>query len=87
MSEPALHLVSPRRPRADGQGDQRRAQQILEALGGTCQIIVHSWLPDAGVPATRGLLRSPAALVRFLLLALIRPLQVASVQALAPAEI
>ncbi len=76
-----LLLASPRPPRADGRGDQRRAREILDALSGEWEVDVVSWLPD---PDDR---RSPWSLLPRLAagapLALVRPLHVAYVQALA----
>jgi glycosyltransferase involved in cell wall biosynthesis len=43
---PRLLVVSPRPPRRDGQGDQRRAAEIVAALDGEWEIDVLSWLPD-----------------------------------------
>src|SRR6202022_1486556 len=39
-------LVSPRPPRSDGKGDQRRAYEIREALSYEWDVEVLSWLPD-----------------------------------------
>lgn len=79
-----LLLVSPRPPRVDGQGDQRRASQIVEALSGDWDVEVISWLPDI---ATTGLARwvdRPITLLRVLALSFLQPLQVAYVQAWLP---
>ena len=81
---PRLLFVSPRPPRADGQGDQRRASVAVEALSTEWDIEVGSWLPDVGEPDSRlwelGL-RFP---LRVILLALRKPLTVAYMQARLP---
>lgn len=78
---PRLLLVSPREPRPDGQGDQRRAQEILDALNGEWHVDVVSWLPDADVPKRPW--KHPLRLGAVFALALVRPLQVAYVQGMA----
>lgn len=77
-----LLLVAPRPPRVDGQGDQRRAAEAVEALTPEWDIDVLSWLPDVGAGG-RPILRPPV-LLRIMLLALRSPVTVAYVQAMAP---
>lgn len=84
MTNPRLLLIAPRSPRADGQGDQRRAHVALTALAEDWDIEVVSWLPDAGEPLGRLVLARPACLLRAAALSTVCPLQVACVQALAP---
>ncbi len=77
-------MVSPRPPRQDGQGDQRRAHYALAGLRQEWAVDVVSWLPDAHEPHRTRLLGNPARVLRAVGLATTRPLQVAYVQALAP---
>ncbi|MGH9156640.1 MAG: hypothetical protein ACRD1K_12570, partial [Acidimicrobiales bacterium] len=45
-ARPRALLVSPRPPRPDGHGDQRRAAEIARALAVDHDVEVVSWLPD-----------------------------------------
>lgn len=87
MSNPRLLLVSPRPPRSDGQGDQRRAAVALAALARDWDVEVISWLPDADDRLDRRQLLRPGRVARALALATVRPLQVAYVQSLAPSSV
>jgi hypothetical protein len=83
-TRPRLLLVSPRQPRQDGQGDQRRAHYALTAVAADWDVDVVSWLPDVDRPPRRHWLAHPVQTVRALGLAVVRPLSVAYVQSLAP---
>lgn len=83
----ALQVVSPRPPRSDGQGDQRRASVIVEALAPEWDVSVISWLPDVDANLVRRWTDTPLALVRAAALATRMPLQVAFVQARLPKEV
>jgi Glycosyl transferases group 1 len=74
-------LISPRPPRQDGNGDQRRAYEIFRSLSPNWDVEVVSWLPAGGVAR---LPRTPRGWIRLLHLALRRPLQVALIQSTAP---
>lgn len=84
MSRPKLLLVSPRPPRPDGQGDQRRAYVALESLAEDWDVEVVSWLPNAETSLARCWMTHPGCLLKTLLLSTVRPLHVAYVQSLAP---
>lgn len=77
-------LVTPRPPRCDGRGDQRRAWGIHQALSERWDVEVVSWLPDLDLPRRTRLVENPVALARALALATVRPLTVAYVQGLLP---
>lgn len=77
-------MVSPRPPRQDGQGDQRRAHYALAGLLQEWAVDVVSWLPDVDEPPRRRVLWNPLRVLRAMALATTRPLHVAYVQALAP---
>jgi FkbM family methyltransferase len=80
---PRIALVTPRPPQADGTGDQRRAQDLVDALSPVADLDVVSWLP----PGQRfPLPRTLRAWLRLALLAPVRPLQVALTQASCPPE-
>ncbi len=80
MSTGRLLLVSPRAPRRDGRGDQRRAWEILQALSEDWDVEVVSWLPDLDLPRRSRLVEKPVGLARTAALAVVRPLTVAYVQ-------
>jgi len=82
-----LLVVSPRAPRADGQGDQRRASVIVEALAPEWDVSVVSWLPDVDANLVRRWTDRPSALLRAAALALRVPLQVAFVQCRLPTDV
>lgn len=84
MTSPRLLLVSPRPPRRDGQGDQRRAHMALTSLGEEWTVEVVSWLPDAGAPLGVLWLKHPTCFMRALALSAVMPLHVAYVQSFAP---
>lgn len=77
-------MVSPRPPRQDGQGDQRRAHYALTGLSADWAVDVVSWLPDADDSPPHRWPTSPARLARAVALSMVRPIQVAYVQSLAP---
>ncbi|MFN2607370.1 MAG: glycosyltransferase family 4 protein [Acidimicrobiales bacterium] len=79
-----LLVVSPRPPRPDGQGDQRRAAVIVAALAPEWDVSTVSWLPDVETAGWRRWVDRPAALARALVLWARSPLQVAYVQARLP---
>lgn len=79
-----LVVVSPRPPRFDGQGDQRRALEIVKALEQEWEVEVVSWLPDVDHPGWRRYRTTPGQLARIGALAFVLPAQVAYVQSLAP---
>ncbi|HEX2272386.1 MAG TPA: glycosyltransferase [Acidimicrobiales bacterium] len=81
---PTVLLVSPRPPRADGQGDQRRAHEILAALSAEWDVDVVSWLPDVNRSGLRRWVANPVQLARALALSAVMPAQVAYVQSRAP---
>lgn len=87
-----LILVSARVPRLDGQGDQLRAAQILEALADDWDVEVVSWLPEmgppreAGEPGVSGPRFRPFVFLKALVFALGRPCQVSYMQAHLPRE-
>ena len=81
---PTVLVVSPRPPRRDGQGDQRRASEIVAALSGEWDVEVLSWLPDVDRSGLRRWLAHPRHLLRALALSLRVPAQVAYVQGRAP---
>jgi len=88
MTQRRALLVSPRPPRPDGRGDQRRAAEILAALEADHEVEVVSWLPDVGGDAVaRWGGASARDWTRALRLARRLPLTVAYVQALAPADL
>ena len=78
-----LVVVSPRPPRFDGQGDQRRALEIVKALEQEWEVEVVSWLPDVDHPGWRRYRTTPGQLARIGALAVVLPAQVAYVQSLA----
>lgn len=84
MTQPRLLLVSPRPPRRDGQGDQRRAHCALTSLSTDWAVDVVSWLPDVDQPRRRRWLAHPAQSLRAVALTALRPAHVAYVQSLAP---
>jgi glycosyltransferase involved in cell wall biosynthesis len=77
-------VVSPRPPRADGQGDQRRASVIVGALADEWDITTLSWLPDIDKTGAGRWADRPSTLLRALALSMRYPLQVAYVQARLP---
>lgn len=77
-------MVSPRPPRADGQGDQRRAAEVAGALAEEWDVDVVSWLPDVERTGARRWLSHPIHLMRAAALATVMPAQVAYVQGRAP---
>lgn len=79
-----LVVVSPRPPRFDGQGDQRRALEIVNALGADWDVEVVSWLPDVDHPSWRRYRADLGQLARVTAMATVRPAQVAYVQSFAP---
>lgn len=80
----SVALVTPRPPKADGSGDQRRAQEIADALRDHFDLIVHSWIPDG----KRGSLpKSAVGWVRLLRLLILSPVQIALIQATRPAKL
>ncbi len=81
---PRVLVVSPRPPRGDGQGDQRRASEIVSALSGEWAVEVVSWLPDVDRWGPRRWLPDPRHLLRCLALLAAMPAQVAYVQGRAP---
>jgi glycosyltransferase involved in cell wall biosynthesis len=84
MVRPRLLLVSPRPPRQDGQGDQRRAHYALTSLSSDWEVEVVSWLPDVDQAPGRRWLAHPFQSLRALTLTAVRPAHVAYVQSLAP---
>jgi glycosyltransferase involved in cell wall biosynthesis len=77
-------VVSPRPPRADGQGDQRRAAELVGALAQEWDVDVVSWLPDVERTGARRWLSHPTHLLRAAGLGTVLPAQVAYVQGRAP---
>lgn len=86
-TRPRLLLVSPRPPRQDGQGDQRRAHYALTGLSADWDVDVISWLPNADEPGARRWLFHPLQTLRALALSVTRPASVAYVQSLAPGSL
>ena len=84
---PSVLVVSPRPPRGDGQGDQRRAQEIVNALSEEWVVEVVSWLPDVDRTRAGRWLAHPRHLLRALALGLVMPVQVAYVQGRAPSHL
>jgi glycosyltransferase involved in cell wall biosynthesis len=80
-------LVSPRPPRSDGKGDQRRAYEIREALSFEWDVEVLSWLPDVEGEGTLNLFTRAVGLTRALFMAIGRPFQVSYVQGFAPRHV
>ena len=80
----AVLVVSPRPPRADGQGDQRRAAELVDALGEEWDVDVMSWLPDVEHTGARRWLSHPSQLLRAAALSAVMPAQVGYVQGRAP---
>ena len=81
MSRPRLLVVTPRPPRLDGQGDQRRAHYAVSALAEDWDVEVVSWIRDGRKPRPGEWLLHPVRLVRAAALAAVRPVQVAYFQA------
>jgi glycosyltransferase involved in cell wall biosynthesis len=79
-----LLLVSPRPPRQDGQGDQRRAHYALSGLSADWDVDVVSWLPDVGAPPGRRWVARPLQSLKAITMVAIRPATVSYVQSLAP---
>jgi glycosyltransferase involved in cell wall biosynthesis len=84
MRRRKLLLVSPRPPRSDGKGDQRRAYEIWEALSFEWDVEVLSWLPDVDGEIKLDLSTRVVGLTRALFMAIGRPFQVSYVQGFAP---
>jgi glycosyltransferase involved in cell wall biosynthesis len=82
-----LLLVSPRPPRSDGKGDQRRAYEIREALSFEWDVEVLSWLPDVDGEVTLDPFTRAVGLARALFIAIGRPFQVSYVQGFAPRRV
>jgi len=80
---PHLLIASPRPPRHDGQGDQRRTHEIISALQDDFSVEVVSWLPDVDAPSRIRVLELLGALAR----SARAPLTVSYVQARAPASV
>lgn len=80
-------LVSPRPPRPDGHGDQRRAHEIAQALAVDHEVEVVSWLPDIGCAGVARWGARPRVWARALRFATHLPLTVAYVQSRAPADL
>jgi glycosyltransferase involved in cell wall biosynthesis len=80
-------LVSPRPPRSDGKGDQRRAYEIREALSLEWDVEVLSWLPDVDGEITLDLFSRAVGLTRAFFMAIGRPFQVSYVQGFAPRHV
>ncbi len=80
-------LVSPRAPRRDGRGDQRRAWEIVEALKANWDVEVVSWLADLDLPRRSRWVEKPRGLVRGAALSTVRPVTVAYVQGHMPRDL
>jgi len=80
-------VVSPRPPRSDGQGDQRRAHEIVAALSAEWEVDVVSWLPDVDEADWRRWGADRSKLPRALALAAVLPAGVAYVQSRAPGSV
>lgn len=76
--------MSPRPPRPDGQGDQRRAHEIVVALSRDWAVDIVSWLPDVSHSGRSRWLAEPMQLARGMALALRMPAEVAYVQGRSP---
>lgn len=77
-------MVSPRPPRPDGRGDQRRASEIVAALSEEWTVDVLSWLPDVDGEAAGLWEAGPRHLARSAMLTAVLPAHVAYVQGRAP---
>jgi glycosyltransferase involved in cell wall biosynthesis len=80
-------VVSPRVPRGDGTGDQKRAAQIIEASRTLAVTESMSWLPEPEVGSVRLGAWSVPQLLRFAVLCTRLPVQRAYAQALAPRSV
>ena len=80
-------VVSPRPPRPDGQGDQRRANELVGALSEEWEVDIVSWLPDVDRSGARRWLANPRHFLRALRLSLVMSVQVAYVQGRAPSDL
>ena len=79
-----LLVVSPRPPRPDGRGDQRRASVAVAALSKEWDLDVCSWLPDVGARGLNRWRTGPLFPFKALGLAAVRPVGAAYVQAMLP---
>jgi glycosyltransferase involved in cell wall biosynthesis len=87
MRRERVLVVSPRPPRLDGQGDQRRAYEIVTALSSEWPVEVVSWLPDVTDSDWRRWGANRLHLVRAAGLSIMRPAAVAYVQSRAPQKL
>ena len=85
--KPRLILVSPRPPRVDGRGDQRRALEIMAALSLDWDVEVVSWLPDVAQERRRSLRYVLPSIIRAGFLLFRIPAHAAYVQGSAPASV
>lgn len=87
MTKPRLLLVTPRSPRPDGHGDQRRAHDIVTALSPEWDVEVVSWMPDCSCTGLRRWGTGPGTIMRFASSAMRMPATVAYVKARAPRSV